>query len=284
MICSGIADEAGSAIEAQIRAHKKLGWSYIDLRTVNHVQCTELPDKEFDDICIQLQEADLRVACFASGIANWSSKITDPFDQAIDTLQRSIPRMHRLQTKYIRVMTYPNDGWEETRWRDEVVRRMKHLGHMAHEEGIVIAVENCVGWASQNADTYAAFFEYVSSPAVQALYDTGNPASYGQDVWHWYEKAKPHIGYVHIKDHSGPTENGPGTHTWLTDGIGYVYRTLRDLRDSNYGGFVSIEPHLRTVIHEGKRIDEAAAAFDTYVEYGTRLNNLITSLHESPHP
>ena len=34
MIFSGIADEAGSTIERQIRAHQELGWKYIELRMV----------------------------------------------------------------------------------------------------------------------------------------------------------------------------------------------------------------------------------------------------------
>lgn len=279
MKLSGIADEAGASIESQIRAHKELGWSYIDLRTIDGVQFTEVSDDSFELICKHVAEAGLEVACFASGIANWACRITDPFEQSIDTLQRTIPRMQKLGTRYIRVMSYPNDNLSEEDWGAESVRRMQVLGQMAEDAGIVLIVENCDGWASISADHYATFFEKVGSAAVKAVYDTGNPSSHGQaNTWEWYQKAKPHIGFIHIKDHTTPTEADPGEHIWLTEGNGFVHETLRDLKNDGYDGFVSIEPHLRKIIHEGKEIDKADLAYSTYVEYGSRLTELIATL------
>lgn len=279
MKLSGIADEAGASIDAQIRAHKELGWSYIDLRTVDGVQFTEVSDSIFESICEKVDQAGLKVACFASGIANWACKITDPFEQSVDTLKRTIPRMHKLNTRYIRVMSYPNDDLAEDAWGTEAVRRMQELGKIAEDAGIVLVVENCDGWASISADHYARFFERVNSPSVKAVYDTGNPSSHGQsNTWEWYEKAKPHIGFIHIKDHSTPTAEDQGEHTWLTEGNGFVKATLDDLKKEGYSGFVSIEPHLRKIIHEGKEIDQADLAYKTYVEYGNRLKALLASL------
>ena len=279
MNLSGIADEAGASIEAQIRAHKELGWSYIDLRTVEGVQFTEVSDSTFESICEKVDQAGLKVACFASGIANWACKITDPFEQSVATLKRTIPRMHKLNTRYIRVMSYPNDDLTEDAWGSEAVHRMQELGKIAENAGIVLVVENCDGWASISADHYARFFERVNSPSVKAVYDTGNPSSHGQpNTWEWYQKAKPHIGFIHIKDHSTPTAEDPGEHTWLTEGNGFVKETLEDLKKDGYSGFVSIEPHLRKIIHEGKEIDQADLAYKTYVEYGNRLKALIASL------
>lgn len=279
MILSGIADEAGASIDMQIRAHKELGWSYIDLRTVDGVQFTEVSDATFHTICSKVEDAGLRVACFASGIANWACRITDPFEKSVETLARTIPRMQKLNTRFIRVMSYPNDDLDQDAWGKEAIRRMQELGNMAEEAGIVLIVENCDGWASLSADHYAEFFERVDSPAVKAVYDTGNPSSHGQpNTWEWYQKAKPHIGFVHIKDHSKPTELDKGEHTWLTEGNGYVRETLADLKKDGYDGFVSIEPHLRKVIHEGKDIDQADVAYSTYVTYGQRLTALIASL------
>ena len=279
MILSGIADEAGPSIDTQIQAHQELGWTHIDLRTVDGMQFTEVPEAIFDTICEKLDTAGLQVACFASGIANWASKITDPFERSIDTLTRTIPRMKRLGTRYIRVMSYPNDGLEQDQWRDEAVLRMQDLGRLAEEAGIVLVVENCDGWACTSADTYAQFFQLVDSPAVLAVYDTGNPSSHGHtNTWEWYQKAKPYIGFVHIKDYTMPTDGVAGTHTWPNEGHGLVAETLADLKQDGYTGFVSIEPHLRKIIHEGKEIDRADLAYATYVAYGQRLQTLIASL------
>src|SRR4028119_2136566 len=116
---SGIADEAGKDLATQIRAHKELGWNYIEVRNVDGTQFTEVSDEKFDQVCSELAEANIKVSAFASGIANWATKITDPFEQSTDTLQRAIPRMQRLNTQFIRVMSYPNDNWPDEKWRDE---------------------------------------------------------------------------------------------------------------------------------------------------------------------
>ena len=276
MILSGIGDEAGRDIRDQIKAHQLLGWSHIDLRMVGNYQCTDLDESAFEEVCGLLEEANLKVACFASGIANWSCTINDPFNLSIDTLQTAIPRMHRLNTRFIRVMSYPNAGLPDADWRDEVLRRMTVLGEIALDAGIVLVVENCDGWASTSPDNYAHFFESINLDSVKAVYDTGNPGSHGMtNTWEWYQKARPHIAYVHIKDHTGPSDTGSGSHVWPTKGIGCIQETLTDLARSGYSGFVSIEPHLRTIIHEGKEIDNPESAFETYIRYGKEVSTLI---------
>ena len=276
IILSGIADEAGASIDTQIRAHKELGWDHIEIRNVDGRQFTDVPDSVFEAVCEKLDAAGMKVSAFGSGIANWACKITDPLSTSTDTLRRAIPRMQRLGTRYIRVMSYPNDGLSDDDWRDEAVRRMKELGKMAEDAGIILMVENCDGWASTSAENYARFFELVDSPAVKAVYDTGNPASHGlTNTWEWYRLAKPHIAYVHIKDHTGPRSDGAGDHVWPNEGIGHVKETLADLIGGGYTGFVSIEPHLKAVIHEGEQVGEEDAAYRTYVEYGRRLEGLV---------
>ena len=274
-ILSGIADEAGQDIQTQIRAHQELGWHFIEPRMVNKVQFTDLPDDQFDTVCAALAAAQLRVSSFASGIANWSCKVTDPFEKSTTTLTRASQRMQRLGTKFIRVMSYPNDGLPDAQWRDEVIRRFQLLAKQAESAGIVLLVENCDGWASQSPANYRQFFELVNSPFVKAVYDTGNPASHGQtNTWEWYQAARPHIAYIHIKDHTGPG----GTHVWPDTGASCVRETLVDLLATGYRGFVSIEPHVQSVIHEAKGISNEDAAYRSYVEYGQRLMRLMAQL------
>lgn len=276
---SGIADEAGKGLEAQIKAHLELGWDQIEVRMVDGVQFTEVPEADFERILGRLQEAGLHISCFASGIANWACRISDPMEKSVDTLKRAIPRMKAAGTQFIRTMSWPNDGWEEARWRDESIRRMRVLGKMAEDAGITIAVENCDGWASTSPEAYGAYFSEVDSPAVKAVYDTGNPASHGRaDTWNWFQACRPHIGYVHIKAHTVRTAEDKGRHTWPDSGESFVRETLLDLLQAGYAGFVSIEPHLKSVIHEGKAISEEEAAYQTYVEYGRRLMRLVDSL------
>lgn len=277
MFYSGIADEAGKSIDTQIKAHQELGWDHIEIRNVDGAQFTDVSDDVFTAVCDKLAAANMKVSCFAAGIANWATKITDPIDNAVETLQRSIPRMRKLNTTFIRCMSYPNDGLEEDAWRDEAVKRFKELGKIAQDGGIILVVENCDGWASAKAENYGKFFELVDSPAVKAVYDTGNPASHGHtNTWEWYQNAKPHIAYVHIKCHEGPQpDGGKGEHVWPGEGASKALETVQDLLKSGYDGGFSIEPHMKSIIHEGKAISDEDAAYQTYVEYGKRMVAMI---------
>lgn len=273
---SGIADEAGKSLATQIQAHRELGWNFIEMRNVDGQQFTDISDQKFDLCCTQLEEAGLKVSCFASGIANWATKISDDFHLSIDTLERAMKRMQRLDTKFIRVMSYPNDGLSEDDWRDECVRRFKELGARAEAANRVLVVENCDGWASTSPENYRRFFELVDIPSVQAVYDTGNPASHGEtNTWNWYQAARPHLAYLHIKAH---TIGVNAQHTWPDVGESCIKETLRDLFSTGYNGFVSVEPHLKAVVHEGKTISDEDAAYQTYVEYGQRLMKLVETI------
>jgi len=277
MFMSGIADEAGASLETQLKAHKELGWSHIELRNVNGKPFSDLSESEFNKVCDQLAEAKMQVSCHASAIANWACKITTPFERDLGIMQRAIPQMKRLNIPFIRVMSYPNDNWEESAWRDEAVRRLKILAQMASDGGVTMVLENCDGWGSLNPASFSRIFELVNSSAFKAVYDTGNAAGHGdKDTWAWYQAAKPHIVYVHIKAHTGPRGEGDkGDHVWPDSGESMIVETVTDLLKSGYKGGFSIEPHMKAVIHEGKAITDAEAAYQTYVEYGRRATALV---------
>ena len=49
MILTGIADEAGMDIQTQVKAHKELGWSDIEIRAVDDgTNLTDISDEEFE--------------------------------------------------------------------------------------------------------------------------------------------------------------------------------------------------------------------------------------------
>lgn len=56
-------------------------------------QFTDVSDEVFADVSEKLAAADILVSCFASGIANWGCKITDPFEKSTTTPTRAISRM-----------------------------------------------------------------------------------------------------------------------------------------------------------------------------------------------
>lgn len=276
MFFSGIADEAGESIETQIKAHQELGWKHIELRNVGGLNVTDVCDEYFEGIADKLADAGLAVSNFASQLCNWARPIHIHPDIDMQELRRAIPRMKEMGCDTIRIMSYPNAGWEESKWRDEVLKRISRLTDVAEDNDIVLLHENCDGWGGLGVQQTLAMIEHVDSPNLKLIWDTGNPVAHDQDAWEYYKGVREHVIYIHIKD--GVRENGKVRYTFPGEGEGAVKDVLQDLIERDYRGCISIEPHISAVIHEGKSAETEHDSFNTYVEYGKRLMGLIESL------
>jgi len=267
MFLSGIADEAGQSIERQIEAHKDLGWNHIEIRNVDGKNLTDLNEVEFNQVAEKLEKTGMKVCCFASQIANWARKISGNFDIDVKELERAIPRMHCLNTKYIRIMSYPNDNWKDSDWRKEVMRRLKELARIAEDGGVILVHENCSGWGGLGPKQALDVIETVNSSNLRFLLDTGNKPHREGNPWDIYQEVRDYIVHVHIKDYKGEEGNEfvfPG------DGDGQVERIIKNLLSSEYEGGFSIEPHMASV-----------AAYRLYLEYGRKAQALIERVKKS---
>jgi len=276
MFFSGISDESGQPIQTQIQAHAELGWKHLELRAVDSVNLTQLPDEKFDAVYAAVTEAGMGVSCFSSAIANWARPVTGDFAVDVEDLKRAIPRMHRFGTPFIRVMSYPNDPKEpvaEREWRREAIRRTKELSRIAEDGGITLVHENCSGWGGLSAENSNILLGEVDSPALKVVFDTGNPVTYGQDAWEYYQTVRKDIVYVHIKD--ARKVDGQDIYTYCGEGDGCVREIVADLLKTGYDGGFSIEPHLAAVIHTGQKADNARQLYESYTEYGRRLMKLV---------
>jgi len=273
MFFSGISDEAGTDIDTQIKAHQELGWKHVELRNIDGIGVADLCDRVFDEVVGKLTEAGIGVSCFASQLCNWSRPVAKHPDIDRHELERAIPRMQRLGTRFIRTMSYPNAGWPEAEWKQEVIERMKVLARMCEDGGVILAHENCNGWGGLGAEQSLELLEQVDSPALKLLWDTGNPISHDQDPWEYYSAVKEHVVYVHIKD--AVRKDGKAVYTYPGEGEGRVKDVVKDLLERGYTGGLSIEPHLAAIVHLGKSASEADSAYDRYIEYGRRLMKLV---------
>jgi len=275
---TGIADEAGASIEKQIEAHKELGWKHIEIRNVNGKNLIDFDKAKFNQIAEKLDQAKIEVYCFASQIANWARKISGDFDLDVEELRRAIPRMHRLGTKYIRIMSYPNDNWSSSNWRKEVMRRLKELTQIAEDSGVILLHENCSGWGGQGPEEALDIIDTVNSPNLRFLLDTGNKPHDEGTPWDIYQKVRDYILHVHIKDYKGKEKERfvfPGEGDCRVDEI------IKDLLSSGYEGGFSIEPHMASIIHLGKKAEDPKSAYQLYLEYGRKAQTLIEKTKKS---
>jgi sugar phosphate isomerase/epimerase len=280
MILSGIADEASPDLAGQLDTHAELDWSSIELRTISGVNVCEMDDGDFEAAVQLIRARESSVPCVASPIANWGRAISGEFSRDTADLRRAAPRMRRLGARFLRIMSWPNDGRAQEAWRAEALRRLRELARIADGEDVVLVLENCSGWASQSPDNLRAAVEETGSGRLRILFDTGNAVADGgdqEDSWSFYQAARPFISHVHVKDClRGPT--GEITYTWPGEGWGMVREILSDLLASGYEGAVSIEPHISGQIHKGSAGGEAANARQVYLEYARRTGAILDGL------
>lgn len=290
MILTGIGDEAGNTIDAQITALRELGWKHLEMRGVEvpgfpKANFHEIPQKAFD-ICAEKIRADgLSVYCFGSTIMNWAKTIETPWDVTLGEVQRCIPRMQQLGTKFVRVMSFkPKDDEEQT--PPVVFERLREVTRMFLDAGLTPVHENCMNYGGMSGRHALELLEKV--PGLKWVFDTANPVFNGdrtqpkpwprQDPWKFWTDVRDHVVHIHIKDATWNPAKNDADYNWPGEGQGRVRDILRDAFARGYDAGISIEPHMVVVFHDAqsKANDDAMRA--NFVEYGRRLEKLIQSL------
>ncbi|MBP2327159.1 sugar phosphate isomerase/epimerase [Kibdelosporangium banguiense] len=274
---AGIGDEAGESLSEQIEAHQRLGWSTIELRNVDGEPLADLSDAAFDRLAERIERAGLRVVCVDSRIANWARPITGDFELDLTELGKLEKRCAALGTRYVRVMSYPNDGLHDVEWGARVRVRMRMLANRAEAAGLVLLHENCAGWAGTDARLARRLIEDTDSPALRLLFDIGNGIAYGYEAYDMLVALLPWVEHVHVKD--ARSENGEAVYTLPGEGDCRVSDCLRLLLDSGYTGTLTMEPHLKVRPHEG-RADAGPDGVTEFVEYGRAMEKLVAGLRE----
>ena len=290
MILIGIGDEAGNTIDTQIAATKELDWRHVEMRGVEvpgfaKANFHDIPDKAFDLAAKKLNEAGIEVYCFGSTIMNWAKKIEDPFDLTVAEVKRCIPRMERLGTKYVRIMSFkPSD--EESRTPSQVFQRVREVTNRFLDAGIQPVHENCMNYGGMGWPFTLDLLDKV--PGLKLVFDTANPVFNPdrskvkpwsqQDPWEFWSNVKEHVVHIHIKDATWNPVKKDADYNWPGEGQGRVRDILRDAFASGYDAGISIEPHMVVVFHDANSKASDEAIRENFVEYGHRLERLINGI------
>lgn len=297
---TGITDEAGNPLATQISATKELGWKHLEMRNVEihgfaNGNVHDVPEAAFEKVVAEIAEAGLSVIAFGSSIGNWASQITDPFEITLERVGRAIPRMQRLGSQYVRVMSYAvlkdSSGKDlADQMEAERFRRLREIKARFDDAGLTPVHENCMNYGGMSISHALKTLEAV--PGLRWVFDTCNPIfnedrdnpGHQQDSWAFYQAVKPAISHIHIKDGIYDAVKKDCNYTLPGQGQGDVARIINDAIDSGYSGFLSIEPHTSVVFHStgaattGDPGARSAGQYSSYVEYGRALEKLVASL------
>ncbi len=287
MILCGIGDEAGNRLESQISAVQSLGWRHLELRNVElagypKANLHEIPDTAFEEVVQHLSESQIQVIGLGSTIMNWAKKVSDPWNVTLAEINRAIPRMHRLGTRLVRIMSFkPDEGTDEL--PTEVIRRVAEVTARFRDEGLQVVHENCMNHGGMSPRHGVQLLDAI--PDLAWVFDTANPVFNAdrsrpkpwpqQDPWEFWLAVRDRVQHIHVKDARWNPAKNDADYTWPGEGDGAVVRILTDAAQRGYRGGVSIEPHMVAVFHGPGTSATDEALRTNFIEYGRRLETIV---------
>ena len=250
---SGFADEIDGSLDRQIEVLKELGQTYIELRSADEINVSDLTVKQAESVKEKLKKAGIKVSSLGSPIGKIG--IQDDFGKHMELLEHTLELAELFDTSYIRMFSfYIPEGENPDRYTDEVLRRTEKMIIAAEKKKITLLHENEKGIYGDKAVRCRKLMEEFSGKYYKAVFDFANFVQCGQDTIEAYEMLQPYIEYVHVKD--ALSKNGEVV--LAGDGDGNVVELLNRLEKTAYDGFLSLEPHL-TLFAGFEKLEKAGA-------------------------
>ena len=237
---SGFADEISPDPEEQLRVLEEEGIRHLELRGVWKKNVLDLTDAERERFKGMLDENGIGVSAIGSPIGKM--KIGDPFEPHLERFERAMDCARFFGTKHIRLFSYfLPEGEDASRFRDEVISRMREKAARAEKAGLTLLHENEKHIYGDTGARCLDILDAVDSPALKCCFDPANFVQCGEDPLSCWELLKEHVAYFHIKDALAST----GEVKPAGGGDGKIAEILRDAQTRGFYGFLSLEPHLK---------------------------------------
>ena len=239
-IISGFADEISDDLDEQIKGLKALNMEYMELRSINHVFAGNFTFAYARQVRKKLDSEGIKISSLASNVGKWS--ITDPFDEQLDMFRRDLDIARELGAPNMRIFSFYTDMVEDPlEYAGEVLDRLNEFKEENWDSGVVLLHENDKKCFGDTAEKCAFIARMLCSPDFKLIFDPGSFVKCDQETYpEAYEMLKPYISYLHIND------------SRLSDklivpsgqGDGHIRDILKDLKNSGFQGFLSLEPQL----------------------------------------
>ena len=239
-VLSAFGDEIAAGLKTQLDVLEEHDIRYIELRGVDGRNLVDYSLEEAAGIKEILDKRRIGVSSIGSPVGKIG--IQDDFDAHLQLFRHTLDLARLFGTEYIRMFSfYIPEGNDPLLYRDEVLRRWREFIRAAAGTGITLLHENEKHIYGDTAERCLDLLESLDCPMVRAVFDPANFVQCGVETYpHAYSLLKNHIGYMHIKDalfrDSSVVPAGYGD--------GHVEEILRELHQSGFEGFLSIEPHL----------------------------------------
>lgn len=248
-----ITDEISQDLRVAAQLAKEYQLDALEIRSVNERNPFQMTREDAADIKRIADDHGLGICCVASPLYKIDARDSEARKEHIEAFKRCAEFMHLWGASLVRGFPFlrGKDGTDDLR---EAADAYEQPIRIAEDAGLTIVIESEPSVRTGNIIRLEQFLRLVNHERVMALYDPGNEASdYSAPPAYpdGYERIKPWIRHVHIKDMKGtpdgfaPALIGEGSVNF--DGL---FPRLK----AEYTGYCSIETHYR--VKEGLSEEE----------------------------
>lgn len=231
---SAFADEIDADIDVQFQHLQRHEIGLVDLRSAYGKNIMALTDDEAASYVKRAGEFGVTVNAIGSPI-NKVVMADSPASGELEKMKRAIELANIVGTNRIRIFTPEGDDF------DTVCAWMEPQIEMAVNANIVLMHENDARYYGAFPEQAKKLLERFASPAFRFAFDFANTVQIGYRAMDdWFPWLLPHLETIHIKDAREDKKVVPAG-----EGVGQLPETLNWLKDHNWDGVLSIEPHLQ---------------------------------------
>ncbi|MEX0654578.1 MAG: sugar phosphate isomerase/epimerase [Phycisphaeraceae bacterium] len=234
---SAFADEAGGSCDEQINALQRANMTFIDLRSIDGHNITDLPEDLARQVKQKLDAAGITVQMFGSPIGKID--ITDDLDLDLSKLRHLATMRDIFGCNAVRMFSYYNKtGLGHADWQQQTLDRLRKLIDVADELDLVLYHENESDIFGDKSDDVLTIAE-LRGPRLKLIYDFANYIRTGEAGWDTWQKCKAVTDCFHFKD-----QRKNGEHMPMGQGETDARAILADAAKAGWSGPCTVEPHL----------------------------------------
>ena len=242
-ILSAFADEAGAAMDDQIRALQMANIDHVDLRQVDDITIVDLPLDHAEQVRAKLDAAGIKVGMFGSPIG----KIDVADDFEID--RKRLAHLGKLKDVFdcraVRLFSYyDKEGDSPDEHRRQSLERLQRLTDDAARLELVLYHENERGIYGESIEAVCQIRDALRGEHFKLIFDFNNYHHAGENVWAGWLALRDTTDAFHLKD-SKFTESGDMHMVPVGQGEGRVPKILADAAKRGWDGPLTLEPHLQ---------------------------------------
>ncbi len=239
IILTGFADEIAPELDIQMQVLEKLNMNHIEMRGVEGRSFVEYTEAEAREIKKRLDDRGFSLSAIGSPIGK--IRISEKFEPHMELFRHTVELAHIMDTPNIRMFSfYGPEGGSPVAYREKVMEQLGQFADYAASNDVVLLHENEKGIYGEMAEGCLDIMKQFYGAHFKAVFDFANFVQARQDTLEAYELLKPYIAYIHVKD--ARWEDGSVVPAGFGDGN--VELILKRLKESGYGGYLSLEPHL----------------------------------------